>query len=777
MLETPQKKPSPAEFVDDPEWAAFLPEVRDAAKKRHLPTHDDCSRIDPAALAEHLMRGGVLGSMPDYEERPGQIDMLKAVARAFNSRGHLMIEAGTGVGKSLAYLIPAMHWALVNDTPVLVSTATRNLQGQLVGSDIPKALATLGEGAKDFRVALLKGRANYLCLRAVSEFFSSGYWTMTPEEQAEMPRFIAWLKSTSDGDLDTYDGLPRSLVSCVGDECAGRRCPYHSRCFVHRARKAAAEAHLVVVNHSLVVADAANPGAGVLPAYGRLVIDEAHNLENVATEYLRDEFSVPALARILNRLRRQGRRGRGGQASGGGVLSSVERQLRRGVLSSSPVADRVSSLLAQVPSKFVRIMDSADGLSDAVSRLLVPSGGDGPVRYRTVRGELGGVERQHSLHGLFKPYGADEWDEERFLAAQAEFETELAGLVNLLHEMRDALEQSAPEGEFNYCGDLAAQIEGLAATLVEFANDANFALKGEKDTHAYWVERIREGKRPAYIRAVGAPLSVADALKALLYDTKDSVVLSSATLRVGDSFKYMASRLGCSERFTALTAPSPFDYLRQSMVFAADCLPDPTANPKGYSASLAAMLRELFTTTRGRALVLFTSHEMMRSVAENARADLADAGIRLIVQGEGMSRESMTRELKSGSGVVLFGAQSFWEGVDVSGEALSCVVLARLPFPQVGDPMVEARSEKIEREGGSAFRDYSLPEAVIRFRQGFGRLIRSKRDRGVVVVTDPRVVTKNYGATFRKSIPASVRTVADVAQLTDMVAEFFGDSP
>jgi len=768
---------SPAEFIDDPNWAEFLPEVRESPKRRRLPTHDDCSRLDPAGLAEHLSRGGTLGSMPGYEERPGQIDMLKAVARAFNGREHLMIEAGTGVGKSLAYLVPAIHWAGINDTPVVISTATRNLQSQLVGSDIPRAVSTLGERAEGFRVALLKGRANYLCLRAVSEFFSAGYWTMTPEEQQEMPHFIEWLSSTPDGDLDSYEGLPKNLLSCPGDECGGRRCPFHSRCFVHRARSGAAEAHLVVVNHSLVVADACNPGAGVLPAYSRLVVDEAHNLENVATEYLHDEFSVPAIARILNRLRRQGGRGRG--RKGGGVLASIERQLQKGVLAGSPSADRIKSLLAQTPSKFVRIMDSADELADVVSRIILDPRSDGPVRHRAVRNELGAVERQHSLHGLFKPYGPDEWDETRFLSVQAKFESELAGLVNILHDMRDALEQSAPEGEFNYCGDLATQVSGLADTLVEFARDSGFALCGEKATHAYWVERVRVPGRPAFIRAVGAPLSVAEALNNLLYSVKDSVVLCSATLRVGSSFRYMAARLGCEERFDALTAASPFDYLRQALVVAADCLPDPSADAKGYSAALAAMLRDLFAETRGRALVLFTSYEMMNAVAEGARAELADCGIRLLVQGEGMSRETMTKELKSagsGAGVVLFGAQSFWEGVDVSGEALSCVVLARLPFAQIRDPMVEARSEKIEREGGSSFRDYLLPEAVIRFRQGFGRLIRSKSDRGVVVVTDPRIVTKNYGAVFRKSIPASVRTVAEAPQLMQMVSDFFEEA-
>ena len=272
---------------------------------------------------------------------------------------------------------------------------------------------------------------------------------------------------------------------------------------------------------------------------------------------------------------------------------------------------------------------------------------------------------------------------------------------------------------------------------------------------------------------MAAPLSVADDLKKMFYDVKDSVVLCSATLRVGNDFKYMARRLGCSERFQMLTATSPFDYFRQALVLAPDCLPDPSVDPARYAGSLALLMRDLFSVTHGRALVLFTSYEMMNAVAAHAHQLLADAGITLLVQGEGLSRESMTRHLKEDGSTVLFGAQSFWEGVDVAGEALSCVVLARLPFAQVGDPVVEARSEKIDREGGSSFRDYSLPEAVIKFRQGFGRLVRTKSDRGVVVVTDPRLVTKNYGATFRRSIPASVHTVTELGDLLQRVADFF----
>ena len=321
--------------------------------------------------------------------------------------------------------------------------------------------------------------------------------------------------------------------------------------------------------------------------------------------------------------------------------------------------------------------------------------------------------------------------------------------------------------------DLAGQMEGVAAAFTAFILEARFVLAASDPSRVYWAEKCpanRRTRQPAHVRMVAAPLSVAGEMKRYFYDAKDSVVLCSATLRAGDKFDYMARKLGTSlvdeDRLARLVAASPFDYFRQTLMLAPNCLPDPAESMTRYVDALAPFR-----------LVLFTAYEMMRAAAERTRPLLEAAGIDLLVQGDGVSRESMVAALKDAlrpavRPLVLFGAQSFWEGVDVPGPALSCVVLARLPFPQVGEPIVEARCERIKEQGGTPFRDYMLPEAQVRFRQGFGRLVRTQGDRGVVVVTDPRLAAKNYGALFRKAVPASVHTMATLEETLARAAEF-----
>ncbi|MBR6735045.1 MAG: hypothetical protein IKL96_11685 [Kiritimatiellae bacterium] len=772
-------------FMDDPNWAAFIPDAPQGGPKCRMVPHEDCSPLDVDAVVRHLESGGILGSMQGYETRPGQLEMVRAVTCAFNGREHLMVEAGTGVGKSLAYLVPAVQWSFLNDTPVVLSTATRNLQSQLISSDLPRAAKTLGDDAGKFRATVLKGRVNYLCLRALGEYMQGGYWTLSDDEREAFDKFLGWLRRTEDGDLDDLgDEEMRARLSCPSEDCAGRTCPFRAKCFVAKARARAREAHVVVVNHALVLADSESAGSELLPAYGRIVFDEAHNLEDIATEFLSYELSRPALARLLGRLARPSR-SRRGPGRTRGVLGAVERQLQRGAFPNKDAAVEARELLTKTHVQMRFVQSAGEALFAVLERLFSPAPKESVIRFRCV------PQRQYSLRGLFADYSPAQWSEEELLNAGIAFEDALARLQGCVFDLAEALAAASPGVPQQ--DDPSAQIKAVADSIKDFMLESKFILSSSDPSRAYWAERrpgSARARQGAYVRLVAAPLSVAGELKKRFYDAKDSVVLCSATLRAGDKFDYMARKLGVSlveaGRVRSLVAASPFDYLRQACVLACDFLPDPSANAVEYGAALVDVLRDVFVATDGRALVLFTAYEMMRAVAENVRAPLEEAGMDLLVQGDGLSREGMVAALKKCGApskgkrarrVVLFGAQSFWEGVDVPGEALSCVVLARLPFPQVGEPIVEARSDRIKENGGSPFRDYMLPEAIIRFRQGFGRLVRTKRDRGVVVVTDPRVVTKNYGAMFRKAVPASVHSVPTLAELSARTAAFLHVEP
>lgn len=769
-------------------WSdSFAPDAR-WGERRELPAHADCSPLDVARIASHLLPGGTFARMmPGYESRSGQVEMSRAVTRAFNEGKHLMVEAGTGVGKSIAYLVPAAAWARLNDVPVVVSTNTRNLQSQLIEKDLPlvrEAIrAEFGPGdAGVLRVALLKGRTNYFCLRRLAILLEHSQFELERPELRYFAEAVAWSVQTSDGDLDSFAGAGHAdaaflaKLSSTGEECPGRACRYCRRCFLQKARARASFAHVVIANHALVFSESQMPGSA-LPPYAQIVFDEAHNLEEAATRHLSTEVTQARLNQLLRRLSRgKGRRS-------GGVLEVLRNHLEKGAVTAD--AETAKALRRQI--RLIRgalddVQLAARRLFETLYGLVAP--GREAARFRCVLerdvrlvDEEGGEplpSREVCRGGTFGPCGA-EWDEQTLTRDKVALKKSVADAAGQLLALAEALRRTS-EGELALYGDQAANVEGSAASLRAFAMDVDFVLAGSDAEHVFWAEPVSRSAGTANLFA--APLRIGNALADLLYRQKSSVIFCSATLRVGSSFSYIGKRLGIDliepERLFTCVAESPFDYLAQCAVLAPTFLPEPSgATGGGYAEQLSGLMLDVFTRTRGRAMGLFTSYEMMNQVARLLEEPLRETGIRLLVHGVNGTRDQITRLFRAGGACVLLGTHSFWEGVDVAGEALSCVVMARLPFAAVGDPIIEARSEQIDQGGGSSFREFALPQAVIRFRQGFGRLIRTRSDKGVVIVADPRIITKSYGATFRKSLPCPLQKMENLGELLARVEALF----
>jgi ATP-dependent DNA helicase DinG len=637
----------------------------------------------------------------EYEHRAGQIKMAEAVLRAFEDKKHLIVEAGTGTGKTMAYLVPAIAYALAKNKRVIISTGTKNLQEQLMEKDIPFLQKVM---PKKFTASYMKGRSNYACLYRIKKAESQPIL----EGLDEMDYFDEvrhWSRESETGDRSELVNLPENLsfwgrINAKSETCIGQKCPDFEPCFVTRMRERAEEADIVIVNHHLFFADLnirGNEYGRVLPDYGAVIFDEAHLVEDIAADYFGfqiSSFQVEELARDTDALP---------------ITDAVaSRHLTKNAAKIIGLADQFWTRFTQVRNQDGRFPLMANAFAQ-----------------KTVKGDI-----QPTMLG------------EAYFA----FDQALEQLENAVDVFADKLTEA----------------ESLVRRIRQTRFDLDFICTQSEKNYVYWLEKRGKGM---FLRA--SPIDVSALLQEKLFDKMETVVMTSATLSSNGKFDFIKDRLGLDGRnIETLVAPSAFDYQKQAVIYLPKAMPDPRA-PE-FSQMAASEIIKLLQVTNGRAFVLSTSNSSM-----NALYELVSTRVNFpcFIQGS-MSKAGLLDKFRQTPNAVLFATSSFWQGVDVRGEQLSCVIIDKLPFAVPSDPIVAARTRFIDENGGKSFFDYSVPQAVITLKQGIGRLIRSKTDRGVIALLDPRLKTKSYGRDFLNSLPRCRVT----NELKDVAAIIAGES-
>ncbi|MGD2156646.1 MAG: helicase C-terminal domain-containing protein [Anaerolineales bacterium] len=709
-----------------------------------IPVHDpsalqsgeDLIPLEIEEVTSILDYGGQFSNFfPDYEYRHEQIEMLRWVAQALSHGQHLMVEAGTGVGKSFAYLIPAALWAIQNGRRVVISTNTINLQDQLINKDIPDLKDALG---LDLRAIVLKGRANYLCPRRLKSLYQRG-----PNSAVEMRilgKVLLWLHGNTSGDRgdinlngpaerEIWNKLSAADEVCTSETCVKRTggvCPFY------RTRQTAQNAHLIIVNHALLLADVAT-GNRVIPEYDHLIVDEAHHLESATTNALSFEVTQSYLLRILKEL--------GGPKTGllGRLLYlSYETLHPKDYASLNQIVQTATDQIFQL---------------DSLSREFFSTIDQFLFEQREGR-DIGPYAQQVRILDATRIQPAWTNVEMAWENALSTLKSLLESIEKIGHAITEIIEMSHDRlEEFE---DLFGSITNTYRRLHEIDINVDGIVFQPRSDQIYWAEVKPDGRR---ITLHAAPLHIGQLMEKHLWFQKESITLTSATLTTAGEFNYLRDRLNAQDA-EELALGSPFDYENSTLLYIPNNIPEPN-DRRGHQRAVEQTLLHLCSATGGRTLVLFTSYAQLRRTSQAISSPLAKEGIIIYEQGEGASPHTLLENFRSTERAVLLGTRAFWEGVDVPGIALSVLVIVKLPFDVPSDPIIASRSETFE----DPFYQYALPEAILRFRQGFGRLIRSRSDRGVVVIMDRRVLTKKYGQYFIDSLPACTKRVGPISEI------------